>query len=169
MGTASRISAASLLTGTEEVAVDDKGRLVMNRAKRAALGDSFSMGFDFNSRLAAFPDRTVEEMVALIYSAPANDEARLILERMVIGTMETGMKFDAQGRVVIPQTLRADAGLVKEAVLVGCGDRVEVWPKDEYYEYRASVKLLHGSSRREVVEWAYDRIRSRTQAQEGGG
>ncbi len=168
MSISTRISAASLLTGTEEVAVDDKGRLVMNRAKRAALGDSFSIGFDFNSRLAAFPDTTLEQMVALIYSAPANDEARLILERMVIGTMETGMKFDAQGRIVIPQSLRAEAGLVKEAVLVGCGDRVEVWPKDDYYEYRASVKLMHGSTRREVVEWAYDKIRSRSQGKDGG-
>lgn len=37
------------------------------------------------------------------------------------------LELDAQNRIVIPQTLRKYAGLEGEAVLVGLGDKFEMW------------------------------------------
>ena len=37
--------------------------------------------------------------------------------------------FDKQGRVLVPPSLRKNAHLEKEVVLVGVQDRVEIWDK----------------------------------------
>lgn len=37
--------------------------------------------------------------------------------------------LDDQGRVVIPQALRAYAGLEKEVVVIGAGDHMELWDR----------------------------------------
>ena len=37
--------------------------------------------------------------------------------------------FDKQGRVLVPPSLRNNAHLEKEVVLVGVQDRVEIWDK----------------------------------------
>ncbi len=39
---------------------------------------------------------------------------------------------DSQGRIVIPQSLIAHAGIVKGAVVVGCGNYGEIWAEEEY-------------------------------------
>jgi len=43
---------------------------------------------------------------------------------------------DRQGRILIPTTLREDAGLEKDVVLLGVANRIEVWSKarwDNFY------------------------------------
>jgi MraZ protein len=43
---------------------------------------------------------------------------------------------DRQGRILIPPTLREEAGLEKDVVLLGVANRIEVWSKarwDSFY------------------------------------
>lgn len=40
--------------------------------------------------------------------------------------------LDAAGRVLVPESLRAHAGLEKDVVLAGAGMRAEVWSKDRW-------------------------------------
>ena len=42
------------------------------------------------------------------------------------------VSLDAAGRILIPETLRALAGLEKEVVLAGAGERAEVWSKERW-------------------------------------
>lgn len=42
------------------------------------------------------------------------------------------LELDAQNRIVIPQTLRKYAGLEGDAVLVGLGDKFEMWNVDAW-------------------------------------
>jgi len=42
---------------------------------------------------------------------------------------------DAQGRIVLPQELRAYAGLEQEAVIVGVIDRAELWQPDRWQAF----------------------------------
>jgi MraZ protein len=47
---------------------------------------------------------------------------------------------DKLGRVVIPQYLRAYAGLETEVVVVGLADRVEVWATGEWQRERSQAE-----------------------------
>ena len=45
---------------------------------------------------------------------------------------------NAQGRVIIPQTLREFAGLESDALVIGMNNRIEIWSKSRFDEYIAS-------------------------------
>ena len=42
------------------------------------------------------------------------------------------MELDKQGRALLPQTLREAAGLEKDVVLCGVGNRIEIWSKEKW-------------------------------------
>ena len=59
-----------------------------------------------------------------------NADARRFTRFFLSGAVECDV--DNQGRIIIPQSLRNYAGLVKEVVSAGVGTRIEVWGKDKW-------------------------------------
>ena len=57
-------------------------------------------------------------------------QARL-LQRLLIGHA-TDLDLDAQGRVLLPAMLREYAGLEKRLVLVGQGNKIEIWSEQRW-------------------------------------
>ena len=47
--------------------------------------------------------------------------------------------MDKLGRVLIPQTLREHAGLQREVLWAGMGNRIELWDKGRYQAMRDAV------------------------------
>jgi MraZ protein len=41
-------------------------------------------------------------------------------------------ELDAQGRILLPQTLRDFANLIKNVTIVGTGELVEIWDSNEW-------------------------------------
>ena len=56
---------------------------------------------------------------------------------------------DAQGRILLPQGLLEHAQIVKNAVIVGCGDYAEVWAEELY---QATVEQEDQAAIREALE-----------------
>ena len=46
---------------------------------------------------------------------------------------------DAQGRVVLPLALRAEAGITKDVVTIGVGNYIEIWAADRYAKHMEKV------------------------------
>ena len=53
------------------------------------------------------------------------------LTRLILGNA-IECEVDRMGRILITQTLRSKAELDKDVVLVGLGDRIEIWNKDDW-------------------------------------
>lgn len=51
------------------------------------------------------------------------------------------VEVDAQGRIAVPQELRQYAGLNKDIVSVGRGERMEIWDEAEFESRQQSVDL----------------------------
>jgi MraZ protein len=47
------------------------------------------------------------------------------------------IELDASGRLLLPEKLRAHGGLDKEVVMIGVGDRLEIWSKAAWEAYEA--------------------------------
>lgn len=65
--------------------------------------------------------------------SPAQDSLRLLL------SSAAEIIEDNQGRFLLPQPLKVWAGIQKDVVFVGVGNRVELWDKkswDDYYEQK---------------------------------
>ena len=77
-------------------------------------------------------------------SLTTNQVARKFIRFMLGSAVEGGL--DKQGRILLPQPLKAYAGLDKEVVLVGVMDRIEVWDKDKWEQNQAhdepNIELL---------------------------
>ncbi len=61
-----------------------------------------------------------------------NPRARL-LQRLLIGHA-TDLELDSNGRVLLPAMLRNHATLEKKLVLVGQGNKIEIWSEQKWHE-----------------------------------
>ena len=64
------------------------------------------------------------------------DPGHRSLQRRLVGSA-TPVEPDGSGRIQIPQTLRQAAGLEKRIVLLGMGERVEIWNENTLHLKRA--------------------------------
>ena len=80
-----------------------------------------------------------EEMMKLLQ--PFSDQAipeNSKITRAIFASISNAEE-DAQGRVVLPVNLRKVAGIQKEIVTIGVGNRLEIWAAEKYYEYMDDV------------------------------
>ena len=123
------------LVGTEEATIDDKGRILMGKKKRERLGRDFTIGLGALGCLVAYPQPVWQRLLTEIFSHDSTNLGRAQYSRLTLGLAEDELNFDAQGRVVVPRMLRDRAKLTDKVLLIGCGDRLEIWSKPEYEVY----------------------------------
>src|SRR5579862_6503403 len=126
------------LTGEYEQSVDDKGRVFVPPAIRAPLGDEFvvTRGPDKVIWLLA---KTQWDLVYRQMGEPGEslyDRNVAVLRRLhsgyALGHTDTG------SRLTIPRHIREHAGITDESnrvVLIGVGDKVEIWLKQTWRDY----------------------------------
>lgn len=143
-----------MFKGTYRHRIDAKGRLPVPAAFRRELaeaGPATVVITPLDQCLAAYPirewARLEQQLVQLPpFSAPAKALTRLVTSRAV------DCDLDVQGRVLLPQSLRAAAGLGPEAVVIGVLNRFEVWAPDRWDSFVAeSERLLDDATL--GVEW----------------
>jgi len=54
-------------------------------------------------------------------------------------------KIDRQGRIVLPQNLGMYAGLKENIVIIGAGDRLEIWSEDNWNAYSKKALESYGT------------------------
>lgn len=140
------------LLGTDEATLDDKGRILVSKKKRERLGEAFTVALGTTGCLVAYPEPVWNELVNSVLRLDPTNLGREMYMRLVLGQADDELKFDAQGRVVIPSRLRELAGIKdkSQVLLVGCGDRLEIWAKEEYGSYLKNPET-YGSARREEI------------------
>ncbi|MBQ6588196.1 MAG: division/cell wall cluster transcriptional repressor MraZ [Butyrivibrio sp.] len=111
--------------------IDAKGRLIMPAKFRELLGETFVVTKGFDGCLFVFSqegwDAFEEKLQALPMDKP---EARMLGRFFIAGAIDA--EVDKQGRILIPSNLLAHAGIEKEAVIAGVGNRAEIWSKAEW-------------------------------------
>lgn len=126
-------SVAELL-GQHRYQLDAKGRIALPAKFREPFAEGLFLTLGEDGCMYAFPkdewDRRREELRGRGLSGR---EARA-RARMFFGNAER-VELDGQGRVVIPQKLRAQVGLQREAVVIGVSDWLEIWPSARWDEY----------------------------------
>jgi MraZ protein len=142
------------LTGTDEATIDDKGRIIVGKKKRERLGESFVLSIGQTGCLIAYPEAVWAGVVDDIFSHESINAGTEDYTRFMLADAEDDIKFDQQGRFVVPQRLRTAANLKDKVVLLGCGNRMEIWAKQEYENFRLHPDT-YGLERRQSIVRAY--------------
>ena len=135
-----------MLVGQYDYAIDAKGRLNFPAKFRDAMGETFIVTRWLDHCLAAFPSDEFEKVAAKI------EEKGLVKGRNVSRMLYSSaveVTPDKQGRIVLPQNLREYAGLYKDVMIVGTGDRCEIWSKEGWDQVNGSISA---ESIRELVD-----------------
>ena len=127
-----------MFTGEYRHAVDDKGRIAVPARFRAQLAGTCVVARWLDACLAIFPMSAWEELSSKVGSLPMTDpNARLLQRQLFAGAFET--ELDRQGRVLVPQNLRAFATLETEALVLGNREHAEIWAPAKWDDYSRAL------------------------------
>lgn len=127
--------------GTFDHTLDAKSRLTVPARYRAALADGvvLAMPVDQQPCVGVWRPEDYERYTSRALAELPPLSPRLAeLERFFYGSSHD-VELDAAGRVMVPGFLAEHAGLQKEVVVVGAGDRLELWNRARWDEHRPAL------------------------------
>lgn len=128
-----------MLMGEYHHNIDDKGRLTIPSKFRDDLGEKFVITRGLENCLFAYSLEDFQKIVAELQKIPfTKKDARQFMRFFLSGA--TTVEFDKQGRINISSPLISYAGLKKKCIIIGTGDRLEIWSSDNWNDFFDSTK-----------------------------
>lgn len=111
--------------------IDAKGRLIIPSKFRESLGDEFVVTKGMDGCLFVYDNEEWKKFEEKLLSLPMMDkQVRQFTRYFLAGA--ASVEVDKQGRILIPSVLREFADIMKDAVLVGVGSRIEIWSRERW-------------------------------------
>lgn len=119
--------------------LDSKGRMALPAKFRQKISGGAIVTRGLDHCLFVFTAKDWEVLAQKLVALPlAQANSRAFARLMLAGAMD--VEVDKQGRVLIPDYLRTYAGLKKETIVTGLYNRIEIWDKDSWKEYKAKTE-----------------------------
>lgn len=136
-----------MFRGVSNLTIDAKGRLAIPTRYREDLArqsdGKMVLTVDRDHCLLLYPLPDWEEIERKLVKLPSfNPQARR-LQRLLIGHA-TECELDAAGRILLPPPLREFASLDKAVVLIGQGNKFELWDEATWATRRAEWLAANG-------------------------
>jgi len=140
--------------GINSATLDGKGRMALPTRFREPLNlgcdGKVVVTIDMREKcLLLYPVPEWEIVQRKLEALPNIGEQPRLLQRLLIGHA-TDIEIDSQGRFLLPAMLREYAGFKKKLVLVGQGNKIEIWAADQWqarmddWLTRDSILLVDG-------------------------
>jgi MraZ protein len=125
-----------VFTGSHSINMDPKGRMAIPTRIRDALLASCNGRLVLTAHseercLLVYPEPQWQEILPQIQALPAMRKAARRIQRLLIG-YACPLELDGNGRILVPPTLRSYAALDKKLMLVGLGNKLELWSEDSW-------------------------------------
>lgn len=143
------VKVQSLLSGRDDTTIDHKGRIVLPRMVREAVGKPFVLMIGKKGCLEATSNANFLSIWSEIERYSPHSDIRREYALLVMGNSFVGIEPEDNGRFVIPATARekANLSLGSKVVVISAGDVAEIWPEDEFAKYDAD-RLGYQAERR---------------------
>jgi len=134
-----------MFVSTFEKQLDAKRRFVVPQEFRALSSGPFDGIICFPSIEADCIEgggkALFDRYLGVIEELDFGDPLRTALETSVLGGMAK-MSFDTAGRVTVPEALCDMFGLTDWVVIVGMGDRFQIWEREAFQAHRSAQREL---------------------------
>ena len=116
--------------------IDAKGRLIFPVKLREELGERFVVAKGLDNCLFVYSTQAWEAFEQQIHDLPVAKSRKM--QRFFCASA-ADCEPDAQGRILIPQSLREYAGLTKDVIVLGLKGRAEIWDVERWNEYNSDM------------------------------
>jgi MraZ protein len=124
-----------MFRGATKVTLDTKGRMVIPTRYRDELMErgqgKLIVTVDRDQCLLLYPLPDWEQIERKLMGLPSMHAQSRKLQRLMVGHA-TDMELDGHGRVLVPPELREFAALEQRGMLVGQGNRFELWDETRW-------------------------------------
>lgn len=119
--------------------LDDKKRLIIPSKLREDLGDYVIVTRGLEDCLFIYSQSAWNDIVNKLKTLPfTKKDARSFTRLFLSGA--TVCEFDKQGRITLKEPHTNYASLIKDCVIVGVNDRLEIWSKANWDNYFSNNK-----------------------------
>ena len=119
--------------------IDSKKRLAVPAKFRDDLDGKVVVTRGLDGCLFLYTLEEWEKLAEKISSLPlSQSNARSFARVMLAGAME--LEIDSSGRILLPDYLKEYADLEKEVTIAGVYNRMEIWDKDEWEDYKEEAE-----------------------------
>lgn len=127
-----------MLVGTYEHRLDTKGRLVLPARFREELGSRVIGAIGLDRCVVVYPLDQWKILLAKFQALPASKGKTRDLLRFVLSSANE-LEIDGMGRILLPQSLRADGALKQDVSIIGVGDHLEMWDTATWRSHREQI------------------------------
>jgi MraZ protein len=132
--------------GTHAKRIDAKGRVSIPASFRAVLGADrldavFCVAALAQSAIDAGGRALIGSIDTRLAAYPPFSAAHTALATMLLGRSET-IALDPEGRIGVPDWIRAATGIEREVVFVGLGDRFQIWRPERFATFETEARVL---------------------------
>jgi MraZ protein len=128
-----------MFRGATKITLDDKGRMVMPNRYREQIVElaegKLVVTVDKDQCLLIYPLPEWEQIERKLMSLPSLNATARRLQRLMVGHA-TDLPLVGHGRVLLPPELREFAQLGRHGMLIGQGNRFELWDEARWNERR---------------------------------
>lgn len=131
------VVAVATFQGETAISVDEKGRLAIPTVWRDVLSTACANKlmatynpFDHGC-LWLFPEGEWERVRDQVNALPSVKAVHRSLQMKLVGAA-TALELDSHARVLLPASQRSAAGIEKRAVLLGMGNKFELWSEQAH-------------------------------------
>ena len=128
-----------MLIGEYHHSIDEKGRIIIPSKFRDELGDHFIVTRGIENCLFVYSNDNWNRICEKLNSLPFTKKDARVFNRFFMSGA-TDVELDKQGRANISTPLIQYANLKKDCVVIGTGDRLEIWSEDDWNMFFNSNK-----------------------------
>lgn len=123
-------------SGKYYYSLDPKGRIIIPAPFREIISSNYNpklyiVNAAFDRCLHVYPQEEWNSLEEKVRQLPKmQEEVRFFMRRVIASAQE--VELDKQGRILVPASLREDAGLNSEIAIVGQIEKIELWDRKEW-------------------------------------
>lgn len=132
-----------MFLGKYEHTIDKKGRLILPSRFRELVTEKYVESFVITKWmedcLCIYPISEWKNLEQKLNSLPKGDVNARHFTRMLFASASEVL-IDKQGRVFIPSALRDQVDITRDVIVIGVGNRIEIWDKVKWEEYYKKIE-----------------------------
>jgi len=131
---------------------DSKGRIIVPARFRDELGNRLFLTKGLDNCIFVYTPSQWDTIIEQLNKLPTTKkELRQYIHMVTSKAAEC--EVDSAGRILIPQNLMEGAGILKECVILGVSNHVEIWSQKNWEAYEAEASAAYENVAENVTEY----------------